>query len=216
MMTNPRALGVMRPLGGGDPIPLKKEELLVGRRPKCDIRLDFENVSGKHCQLRYIRGVWHIRDLNSTNGTTLNGQRVSSEQGVMPDDELGVAGHYFQLDYDPVAPSSVIDANHILEGISETPRQRSLMELAGLETEDSMSRHFSSRSGGPADRDRDRRPAGPSSAPATASAPRARPPADEPAELPRLPEPEPTAFTDEDFFAMIREDVTKDDKPRRR
>ena len=87
-MSNPKALGVMRPLGGGDPIPLKKEELLIGRRPKCDIKLDFENVSGKHCQLRYIRGVWHIRDLGSTNGTTLNGVKIAGEKKLKHGDTL--------------------------------------------------------------------------------------------------------------------------------
>ena len=139
---NPHAklLGVMRPIGGGDPIPLQKVELVVGRRPTCDVRLDFENISGKHCQLRHVSGVWHIRDLNSTNGTTVNGHKISSEHGLMPDDELGVAGHYYQIDYDPIAPTSLLDANQILgEEIREdstVPRQRSLLELAGLESAD--------------------------------------------------------------------------------
>lgn len=132
-----RPLGVMRPLGGGDPIPLRKEEMLVGRRPTCDIQLDFENVSGKHCQLRFVNGVWHVRDLHSTNGTMVNGQLIHSEHGVMPDDELGIAGHLFMIDYDPVAPTSLMDANQILEEeiaaeTEEAPRRRSLMELAGM------------------------------------------------------------------------------------
>ena len=64
-MMNPRkSLGVMRPLGGGDEIPLKKEELVLGRRPTCDIRLDFENISGKHCLLKFVGGTWHVRDLD--------------------------------------------------------------------------------------------------------------------------------------------------------
>ena len=147
MMSPRKSLGVMRPLGGGDEIPLKKEELIIGRRPNCDIRLDFENISGKHCILKFVRGTWHVRDLGSTNGTTVNGQRISSEHGLLSDDELGIAGHFFALDYDAAAPTSVMDANMILEEeMTEAPRQHSLMELAGLENYESPSR----RSSGPA------------------------------------------------------------------
>jgi pSer/pThr/pTyr-binding forkhead associated (FHA) protein len=137
MTGNAKPLGNLRPLGGGDPIPLKKEVLVVGRRPSCDIRLDFENISGKHCELRFSRGVWYVRDLNSTNGTTLNGQKVVHNHGVMPDDELGLATHFFAIDYEPIAPSSLVDANAVLEEeMGETRRSRSLMELAGLESSD--------------------------------------------------------------------------------
>ena len=46
--------GQLLPLGGGDPIPLLKTELLVGRRESCDIVLRFANVSAHHCQLDCI------------------------------------------------------------------------------------------------------------------------------------------------------------------
>ena len=59
-------LGQLIPLGGGDPIPLKKPKLLVGRRPSCDIRLDLSNVSSQHCELAFINGYWRVRDLHSS------------------------------------------------------------------------------------------------------------------------------------------------------
>lgn len=136
-----RLLGIFRPLGGGDPMDLKKDELVVGRRATSDIRLDFENVSGKHALLRLVKGVWHIRDLGSTNGTTVNSQRIAHETGIMPGDEVGVANHYFTIDYDPIAPTSLMDANQILEDeIGETRHHPSLMELAGLGDDDARSR----------------------------------------------------------------------------
>ena len=46
-------LGELVPVGGGDPIPLIKEKLLVGRRESCDIVLRFANVSAHHCQLTF-------------------------------------------------------------------------------------------------------------------------------------------------------------------
>jgi predicted component of type VI protein secretion system len=135
MSSESKALGTLRPLGGGDPIPLLKEEIVLGRRPTSDVRLDFENVSGKHCVLRYIKGIWHIRDLGSTNGTLLNGNRIAHEESLMPDDELGIASHFYNIDYEPVGPASVLGGNQALaedEEISEQKKQHSLMELAGL------------------------------------------------------------------------------------
>lgn len=44
-------LGMLNPCGGGDPIPLLHEKLLVGRRSSCDISLKFPNVSSHHCEL---------------------------------------------------------------------------------------------------------------------------------------------------------------------
>ncbi len=219
MTTHSRPLGIMKPVGGGDPIPLKKEELIIGRRPTCDIRLDFSNISGRHCQLRYIKGTWHIRDLNSTNGTTVNGQRISSEHGVMPDDEVGVAGHFFTIDYDPIAPTSLIDANQILEEeISGMPsaRQRSLMNLAGLE-DDETEFEF-----GDDDRYASRPLFRSGSSPASnSSASAERPSRSQPAKeekpsnpfsSPDEPESPALAASDEDFFKMIQGDL-EDDGP---
>ena len=102
-------LGVMYPVGGGDPIPLTKAEIVIGRRPGNDIRLDFENISGKHCKLRFANGLWMVRDLGSTNGTTVNGSLLASEQSVMPDEELGIAGHLFTIDYEPAGPEAFLE-----------------------------------------------------------------------------------------------------------
>jgi len=212
MMSPRKSLGVMRPLGGGDEIPLKKEELIIGRRPKCDIQLDFENISGKHCLLKFVRGTWHVRDLGSTNGTTVNGQRISSEHGLLCDDELGIAGHFFALDYDAAAPTSVMDANMILEEeMTDSPRQHSLMELAGLETYDSPSR---------------RGPARQASQPQRSSERMARHSADDARSMAqdhRPPEVEadtvddnPIVASDDEFFEMIKGDVKDDGPPKRK
>ncbi|AMV36767.1 FHA domain-containing protein [Planctomyces sp. SH-PL62] len=130
------SFGTLIPVGGGDPIPLVKAELTVGRRPACDIRLDFENVSGKHAVLTLINGLWHVRDMASTNGTSVNGSRLSSPHSVMPEDEVGFAGHLFTLDYVPSGPESLISSHQTLEeDVQDERRRHSLMELAGLDTD---------------------------------------------------------------------------------
>jgi len=136
MRPRSESLGILQPVGGGDPIPLNKLEMVVGRRPSCDIRLDFENISGKHCVLRMINGVWNVRDLGSTNGTTVNGARIATEQSVMPDEEFGIAGHMFTIQYDPAGPEAFL-ASHkeVDDEIVQERAKSSLMDLAGLDTD---------------------------------------------------------------------------------
>lgn len=136
MPTTPKVLGILKPVGGGDPVPLTKESLLIGRRPSCDICLDFDMISGKHCELRFFHGLWHIRDIGSTNGTTVNGMKFATEQSVLPEVEIGIGGHLYTIDYEPAGPSSVVEGSQILDDdIIETRTRKSLMELAGLEVE---------------------------------------------------------------------------------
>jgi len=141
MPPHAKVLGYMNPVGGGDPIPLTKPELVVGRRPGCDIRLEFENVSGKHCNLRFINGIWMIRDLGSTNGTTVNGSAIASEQSVMPDEEIGIADHLFTIEYDPAGPEAFLNSHKELdEEVVQSREKHSLMDLAGLDTDDAKTK----------------------------------------------------------------------------
>ena len=189
-------LGIMKPVGGGDPVPLRKTEMTVGRRPSNDICLDFENISGKHCVLLFHNQCWHVRDLGSTNGTSVNGSPLSSEHTVMPDDELGIAGYIYKIDYEPGAPATILNKDHALEeDVVETRKRTSLMELAGLDT----------------DGDRRERKRRPTKAPETIE----RLSADEaefddalPAHVKAAPKPK-VAATDDDFLKLIEEDVVK-------
>ncbi|ADB18303.1 FHA domain containing protein [Pirellula staleyi DSM 6068] len=92
--------GELVPVGGGDPIPLLKTTLTVGRRESCDVVLRFGNVSGQHCQLTVESGYWFVQDLNSQNGVKVNGQRVSRKR-VDPGDEISMAKHAYRLHYTP-------------------------------------------------------------------------------------------------------------------
>jgi hypothetical protein len=55
---------------------VESERLLVGRHPACDVVLSDPSVSRRHAQLTFRDGAWVLQDLASTNGTTVNGQRV--------------------------------------------------------------------------------------------------------------------------------------------
>jgi pSer/pThr/pTyr-binding forkhead associated (FHA) protein len=55
---------------------VESDRLLVGRHPACDVVVADPSVSRRHAQLTFRDGVWILQDLGSTNGTTVNGERV--------------------------------------------------------------------------------------------------------------------------------------------
>jgi len=101
--------GELVPVGGGDPIPLLKKKLRVGRREGCDIVLNFSNISGHHCLLEIEEGYWFVRDLQSKNGVKLGDKRVMANvrRRIDPQVKMSIAKHEFIVDYDPSALGAV-------------------------------------------------------------------------------------------------------------
>lgn len=61
-------------------IPLAEEEaLLIGRSENCGLQICDPRVSGGHAKLYTQNGVLRLCDINSTNGTFLNGRRITDE-----------------------------------------------------------------------------------------------------------------------------------------
>lgn len=57
-------------------IPLNKERMTIGRKPHNDIQIDNLAISGEHAVIVTILNDSFLEDLNSTNGTYVNGQSV--------------------------------------------------------------------------------------------------------------------------------------------
>lgn len=84
------------PSSGNRPIELQRELTLVGRSDECDLKLDHKSVSKLHCVLFCDGAQVIVRDLGSTNGTRVNGQRVRRAP-LVTDDQLGIAGCSFRV-----------------------------------------------------------------------------------------------------------------------
>jgi len=92
--------GMLVPVGGGDPIPLLKDRLLVGRRDSCDIALRFPNISGQHCRMTVEHGYWFVKDLGSRNGTKVDGKSIVRKR-LDPRCRISFAKHEYRLEYEP-------------------------------------------------------------------------------------------------------------------
>ncbi|MFI5986255.1 FHA domain-containing protein [Streptomyces sp. NPDC051555] len=71
--------------------------LTIGRDPGSGLRLVHETVSRHHAELSLRGGLWVLRDLGSTNGTTVNGQRVTGAAVVRAGDQVGFGTMQYRL-----------------------------------------------------------------------------------------------------------------------
>ncbi len=77
--------------GGADLVQLGTERVTVGRSDGNTIVLaDDSQVSRVHAVIEELGGSWSVRDVNSRNGTFLNGTRVSGEARLSAGDELRI------------------------------------------------------------------------------------------------------------------------------
>ncbi len=108
------------PEDGGSPIEITRDLTLVGRKPElCDLVLDRGSISKLHCLIVRTDGLLFIRDLASTNGTKVNGQKVT-RGALLPGDELSFASVKFRVHLGP-GQSQRVGANQPTEMLTSFP-----------------------------------------------------------------------------------------------
>ena len=91
-------------------VPLLKERMTLGRRPYNDIVVDNLAVSGEHAALQAIGNEYYIEDLNSTNGTYINGKKIK-RQILHAGDSIEIGKYTIKYVNDVVDPKATASAD---------------------------------------------------------------------------------------------------------
>ncbi len=73
--------------------------LVIGRAGGIDIQISDNFASGRHARVFDHDGLVYVEDMNSTNGTYLNGQRVDGQEPLQPEDRIRIGDTEFR--YEP-------------------------------------------------------------------------------------------------------------------
>jgi pilus assembly protein CpaF len=104
----------------------QKDEITIGRIQGNDIVLPRGNISKKHARIVARDGKMVILDLKSTNGTFVNGKRISAPQVVRPADKIAVGDFFIQVLEPGAAGEAEAD-----EGAEERPARGGRVDAEG-------------------------------------------------------------------------------------
>ena len=77
--------------------PFDRPQLTIGRDESCEIHLDGLLISNRHARLSHTTAGVLIEDLNSTNGTYINGQRISGKKVLAPEEVVQIGPFLLQI-----------------------------------------------------------------------------------------------------------------------
>jgi DNA-binding winged helix-turn-helix (wHTH) protein len=100
-------------------LPLPDGEHIAGRDAECSLVVDGTTVSRQHARLTVTRGAVMIEDLASTNGTHVNGKRISAPTRLTPGDEFALGSEVLRV---RLRSSSALTVK--VDADKEAPRKR--------------------------------------------------------------------------------------------
>ena len=74
-----------------------QSEVMIGRDTNCDLSVMDEALSAHHARIIYHHGQWWLEDLNSTNGTFLNHEKLIVPAVVITGDEFKCGNTFFNI-----------------------------------------------------------------------------------------------------------------------
>jgi pSer/pThr/pTyr-binding forkhead associated (FHA) protein len=81
----------------GQEVKIPTPKCLIGRGDECHLKPQSDAVSRKHCVIITTDTEVVVRDLNSRNGTFVNGERVGEESVLLTGDQLRVGPLEFEM-----------------------------------------------------------------------------------------------------------------------
>ena len=85
-------------------------QIMIGRDTKCDLSVIDEALSAHHARLTHHHGQWWLEDLNSTNGTFLNREKLTTPAVVITGDHFKCGNTVFQIQVEDSNGLSVKEA----------------------------------------------------------------------------------------------------------
>lgn len=102
----------------GQNFEITRKIMTIGRDEVNDIVLYSEHVSKEHAVIELSEGRFTLRDLNSVNGTYLNGGRIFDEVTIDQSDEMSFGGVKFEFSVQRYKASSGTAEEHFLRGLA--------------------------------------------------------------------------------------------------
>lgn len=69
---------------------IDRVEFVIGRLPACELTLSDPNASRRHAAITTLHGISSVRDLGSTNGTSLNGRKIEGSEQLHDGDRITI------------------------------------------------------------------------------------------------------------------------------
>jgi pSer/pThr/pTyr-binding forkhead associated (FHA) protein len=118
---------------------LQHDMTVIGRQHGTTLRIPSAEVSRRHCVLRKEDGCLTVEDLESRNGTFLNGAPISAKEIVRPGDRLRIGPVTFLVEYEVSAADVDVllpDDVELLDVIPVPKEEQATTALASLHTKD--------------------------------------------------------------------------------
>ncbi|MBN1421010.1 MAG: FHA domain-containing protein [Planctomycetes bacterium] len=113
--------------------------LTIGRAPGNDLILSDRKASRHHARIEQIADAWYLTDLDSSNGTFLNGMRVTEESRLSPGDRIAIGDatlHFGEIRAEEEAPAPGMEPTPVPEPVPHRPSEPPRPAGAGDGAED--------------------------------------------------------------------------------
>ena len=130
----------------GERIRLSGERIVIGRHPGCDVVIEAPAVSRQHAAVSLVDGEAFVEDLQSRNGTRLNGRTLAGRQRLQHGDEVQICGQ--RIVFSSASPSATVPASdesdivdELVDSAGPGSRIVSSVDLDEPASDESMSLH---------------------------------------------------------------------------
>ena len=127
LVTNSAKLLVRLHGQGSSSVELERDCFTIGRKPDNDLSIDDHTVSSHHARVIRVQSVYFLEDLNSTNGTAVNGQAIERAQ-LHDADVITIGQHRMIFQDSGTVPTRTSSSS---SGLDETMAIRSTSVQAG-------------------------------------------------------------------------------------